>query len=146
MKSAHVRQAIEDFSKTAVASALATAVDGAVFLVLIRVSLEWGRWSTGYFAATGAVVGGLTHYLLCRFWVFTRFDPRTSTSLPLYFFMSGSAALLHGAMTQVSASIIDPRIGWMISKLCIYMIWIYPMSRFVVFGRPELGGSEGHVT
>lgn len=133
-----------DFSGTALASFLATAADGAVFSLLIFVaSAAWlGGYWTGVAAALAAIVGGIIHFSLCRFWVFKRFEAPLQSSIPRYVLMSGAAALLHGAATQVLTDVgLVAGIAWFLSKALIYVAWTYPVSRYLVF---EIDGENSH--
>ncbi|MBA2661236.1 MAG: GtrA family protein [Bradymonadaceae bacterium] len=123
-----------DLSTTAVASFLATAVDGILFAHLLSWTPPWGVYHVGAVAALAAMVGGLTHFLLCRFWVFQRYDKPLMSALAAYGLMSGGAALAHGLTTHAMALYAGVSAAWLFSKVAIFVIWTYPVSRFVVFG------------
>ena len=124
---------ISDISGMVVASALATGCDAIVYAILILFVVSVDVFSVGVAATVGAVVGGAIHYSLCRFWVFRRFEAPLPSSLALYLAMSWLAAAGHGMLTQWLAGYSDVVIGWAVSKCIFWILWTYPLSRFVVF-------------
>ncbi|MFU8802174.1 MAG: GtrA family protein [Bradymonadaceae bacterium] len=127
-----------DLSTASVASFFATAVDGILFAQL----LVWARAYAmsdviGIAAATAAMLGGVTHFILCRYWVFQRYDKPLRESIIAYLFMSGGAALAHGLTTHMLAIYGGATAAWFLSKAVIFIFWTYPVSRFVVFGQPS---------
>lgn len=134
------RQTWRDLSKTTVASIIATALDGLVFLALTHLlPLDELSYSVGVRAFVAALIGGVTHYTLCKYWVYGRFARSHRSALPLYVFMSVTAALLHGAITQGLSALWFGAWAWGISKVIIYLGWTFPLSRYVVFGRLNEG-------
>ncbi len=126
------------------ASFLATAADGALFaLLLMLASGDWlGGYWTGIAAALGAILGGIIHFSLCRFWVFRRFEAPLLSSIPRYIVMSGAAAFLHGGATQLLTDVgLVAGLAWFVSKAVIYVAWTYPVSRYLVFDTP---GDNSH--
>ncbi|QDG50907.1 hypothetical protein FIV42_09225 [Persicimonas caeni] len=123
-----------DLSGASVASATATAVDGIIYAVLLWTFVEWGDISVGMAAGLGAFVGGLIHYSMSRFWVFERFQAPLKQSAVAYFAMSWLAAAFHGTLTQSFVEYLGPSVGWFASKGLVWVFWIYPLSRYVVFG------------
>jgi len=128
------RRHLLDFSGSAVASFVATASDGAIYMLLLWTQVERGVFGVGVAAAIAAVVGGIIHYALNRFWVFRRFHAPIAQSTLTYFPMSWLAAVLHGLATEGLTQLFDPKLAWFVSKGVIWVAWTYPMSRFVVFG------------
>jgi len=122
---------LADFSGVAVASILATGLDGLVFAGLM--SWEPSAEYPGVAAALAAVFGGVFHYTTCRFFVFQRFDASCSQSAPRYVGMSGSAALIHGAMVGLMSRFFALGLVWLVSKILVYALWTYPLSRYFVF-------------
>lgn len=130
-----------DIFTTAMASLVATGVDGVLYAVLLSWTVGWGTYRIGITAALAAFLGGMTHFVLCRTWVFQRYDKPLLSALAAYMVMSGGAALVHGLLTHALALHVAISSAWMVSKLVVFLMWTYPMSRFVVFGqiREELG-------
>ncbi|MFW5968858.1 MAG: hypothetical protein ACOCV2_15135 [Persicimonas sp.] len=122
-----------DLSGSSVASALATAGDALLYALLVKTLVAWGVTSLGVAAATGALLGGLIHYALCRFWVFRRFEAPLFRSAAFYFAMSWIAAIGHGFATGWLAGFFGAAIAWVVSKGFFWLIWTYPLSRYVVF-------------
>lgn len=129
-------QHARDFAGTSVASFLATAADGVVFALLITLAGSQTHLA-GLLAAAAAVVGGIIHYSLCRFWIFERFDASFKRSIPLYVLMSASAAVAHGLATQFLVLAFTPAIAWFVSKAIVYVLWTYPASRYIVFAESK---------
>lgn len=134
------RQTWQDLSKTTVASVIATALDGLVFFILTQLELlDALSYAVGVRAFLAALVGGVTHYTLCKYWVYGRFARAHRSALPRYVLMSVSAALLHGAITQGLSALGLSALAWGLSKVLIYLGWTFPLSRYVVFGRLHEG-------
>ena len=128
-----LQQHVSDISGMLVASVLATASDAMVYAILILFVVSADVFTVGVAATVGAVVGGAIHYSLCRFWVFRRFGAPLPSSLALYLAMSWLAAAGHGMLTQWLSGYSDVVIGWLVSKSVFWILWTYPLSRFVVF-------------
>lgn len=124
-----------DISKTGIASVLATVVDGVIFALLMRLYAGTSLEIPGLWAAFGAIVGGATHYALCAFWVFRRFEHRPTRAIPSYIFVSGVAALGHGMFMQGLCFVVPQWWAWAISKVVLFLCWTYPLSRFVIFDQ-----------
>lgn len=133
-----LRQHVEDFAGASLASFLATAADGALYALLLfvfeLVSDEPSTTLVGVAAAIGAVLGGVIHYSLSRFWVFDRFDAPIRRSAVAYLAMSGLAAVIHGVLTAWLSVHAGEALAWFGSKAVVWLAWTYPLSRFVVFG------------
>ena len=139
-----IAQQIRDLGGAAAASVAATALDGICFALL-----QWqGTFdglpvhTTGVHAFMAAIIGGIAHYAMCRFWVFERFENSTAKSLALYAAMSLSAALLHSGFTASLAYVLPSQVSWIFSKIGLYLLWTYPLSRYVVFG--DTTHTQGH--
>lgn len=122
-----------DFSGSSVASIVATVADAALYALLVHTLVNWDVTSLGVAAAVGAMLGGVIHYTMCRFWVFRRFEAPLLRSAVTYFAMSWMAAIGHGFLTDWLAGLFGAAIAWTISKGAFWVIWTYPMSRYVVF-------------
>ncbi len=124
---------LRDASGTLVASAVATGSDAVVYAALVLSLVEVDALSVGLAASIGALVGGLIHYSLCRFWVFRRFEAPITSSFVLYLTMSWLAAAGHGLLTHWLSGFAGVALGWLISKCVLWIFWTYPLSRYVVF-------------
>ncbi|MFW6057258.1 MAG: hypothetical protein ACOC9W_00240 [Persicimonas sp.] len=122
-----------DFSGSSVASAAATAADAVLYASLLFTLVRWESVSLGLAAGIGALLGGIVHYTMCRFWVFRRFEAPLFCSVAIYFAMSWVAAAGHGFFTGWLASLAGAGLAWAVSKGVIWVAWTYPMSRYVVF-------------
>jgi putative flippase GtrA len=129
-----IKRQVLDLSGASIASFTATGVDGIIYASLVWTLVAWGNISVGMAAAGGALVGGVVHYSLSRFWVFERFKAPLKQSALVYFAMSWLAAAAHGALTGSLANSLGMSLGWVASKGVVWMFWIYPLSRYVVFG------------
>jgi putative flippase GtrA len=128
------RRHLLDISGSTAASLAATGCDGIVYALLVHTLVGWKMLSLGVSAGLAAIVGGVIHYILCRFWVFRRFDASLRWSAVTYFVMSGLAAVGHGFLTEWLAGFIGAGFGWALSKAILWALWTYPASRYVVFG------------
>lgn len=135
-----LRRHILDISGSTVASLVATGFDGIVYAALVQTLVAWQLLSVGVSAGLAAVVGGLVHYVTCRFWVFRRFEASLRWSAVTYFLMSGIAAVGHGFLTEWLAGFLGAGFGWALSKAILWALWTYPASRYIVFGG--LAGQE----
>lgn len=138
-----LRRHLLDFSGTSIASAIATGADAAVYAAMVVTLVHTGAISVGVAAGAAAALGGLIHYGLCRFWVFRRFQASIPSSLMLYLTMSWLAAVGHGVLTQWLSEVVGVAAGWLISKSILWVVWTYPLSRFVVFYDGD-SSANGH--
>ena len=139
-----LRRHLLDFSGLSLASVAATACDAAVYTVLLLTLVRTDILAVGPAAFLGALVGGFVHYGLCRFWVFRRFEASIASSLLLYLVMSWLAALGHGFLTHWLSIHVGVVVGWLISKCVLWVLWTYPLSRYVVFYQSDPAQSELH--
>ena len=128
-----LRTHLADLSGLTVASIAATGVDLVVFLTLIRYA-QTALWIA---VGAGAIAGAIVHFSLCKFWVFGRFDQTFSTAAWRYVFASGMALLGHELATAMYAGTFPVEMAWVLSKTTVFLFWIYPMSRYYVFGTIE---------
>ncbi len=127
------RRSLMDISSLSIASVIATGLDATIYTILLYFLVHQGTISVAAAAIIAALTGGLTHYLICRLWVFRRFDPPVLRSLLLYACMSWLAAMGHGLFTEWLSQSMGAGFAWMISKLVFWLGWTYPLSRFMVF-------------
>jgi putative flippase GtrA len=124
------------FSTAGVASFVATAIDGLMFAQLLVWARAFGLAEmVGVVAAVAALLGGMTHFMLCRYWVFQHHERPLPEAIAAYVVMSLGAALAHGVTTHLLTMYGGATLGWLTSKALIFALWTYPVSRFVVFGR-----------
>lgn len=141
-----LKQHAQDLSKTALASVVATACDGALYSGLVMVTSK-DAVLLGVYAGLGAALGGVIHFTLCRVWVYERFERDLWRSALAYVPMSGSAALAQGALVGALHRLgLSAALCWLVGKVLIYVLWTYPMSRFVVFGHGADATGEGPAT
>lgn len=135
-----LKQHAGDMSKTALASVAATACDGALFWALMAWTPPEARLP-GLFAGLAAALGGVVHFSLCRGWVYERFERALWRSALAYVPMSGGAALAQAAAVgALHRAGLAAGLCWALAKVLIYLLWTYPMSRFVVFGAAHVRG------
>lgn len=119
-----------------VASWLATSLDFVVFTLFNRgVDLQI---STA--AALGSLAGALLHFTICRLWVFRHSKQHgLAESLGRYIVVSGGALILHSIATTLLANSIIPleELAWLISKNTVFLFWVYPGTKYMVFGPGE---------
>lgn len=138
------RRHLMDISGLTIASAISTALDALIYTILLLELVHRQQMSVAAAAIIAAIAGGLTHYLICRLWVFRRFDAPVLRSLLLYAIMSWIAATGHGFFTQWLSQSMGAGFAWMISKFTFWIGWTYPLSRFMVFRKvAENGASPG---
>ena len=121
---------LKDISGMSIASGLATLMDLFVFTTMVRLVES----HLALAAALAAFVGACIHFSLCKFWVFGRFNRSFKKSAWRYVFVSGSALIAHTAITTSLATLISAELAWAASKAVVFLCWIYPLSRFFVFG------------
>mgnify|MGYP006304224973 CR=1 FL=1 len=127
-------QHVRDFAGASLASFLATVADGLLYALLIWLFGAETPQQVGVAAAAGALLGGVIHYSLSRFWVFERFGAPVLRSAVTYFAMSWLAAAIHGVLTGWLSTRLGESWAWFGSKGVVWVLWTYPMSRYVVFG------------
>lgn len=121
---------IKDLGSMGLASTVATLVDLCVFTALLRLLHTPLVTDTALAALAGATV----HFTLCKTIVFGRFRRHVLDSAWRYLVVSGTALLMHTTATTIIASVSSPEIGWAISKGLVFLFFIYPASRYFVFG------------
>jgi hypothetical protein len=122
---------VRDVAESSVASALATGSDALVFAGLMTFLVP--PLTAGWSAGLAALVGGVIHFGLSRWWVFRRFDAPVPRAAVLYFAMSWAAAAGHGLLVGSLTAWLAPGWAWILSKGVLWVGWTYPMSRLVVF-------------
>lgn len=136
------RRTWRDVAGASGASALATTLDGLLYAILVATWVERGVVGVGVAAGLGAVLGGVVHWSLSRFWVFRRFEAPVARSAVGYFAMSWLAALFHGLLTQWGSARLGNAVAWFVSKGIVWVAWTYPASRYLIFGGVGSGREE----
>ncbi|MGL5193425.1 MAG: GtrA family protein [Chroococcales cyanobacterium] len=125
---------IRDISKMSVASWLATSLDFVVFTLFNRgIELQ-----ISIAAALGSLAGALIHFTICRLWVFRHSKQHgLAQSLGRYIIVSGGALILHSIATTLLAKSVIPQeeLAWLISKNTVFLFWVYPGTKYIVFGQ-----------
>ena len=140
MSSAGFWREVRDVAESSVASAVATGSDALVFAGLMTLLVP--PLTAGWSAALAALVGGVIHFGLSRWWVFRRFDAPVARSAFLYFGMSWAAAAAHGLLVGYLTASLAPGWAWILSKGVLWVGWTYPMSRLVVFNAAGDGSGS----
>uniref|UniRef100_A0A7C3ZM70 GtrA family protein n=1 Tax=Planktothricoides sp. SpSt-374 TaxID=2282167 RepID=A0A7C3ZM70_9CYAN len=122
---------LRDISKMSVASLMATMLDFVIFSTLVHIP----EFSTSRAAAFGSMAGGILHFTLCKIWVFDSSKQNIAEAALRYFIISGSALFLHSFCTTMMAKLIPDEMAWLVSKGVVFTGWMYPASRYIVFGN-----------
>ena len=120
---------IRDISGMGMASGSATLVDLIIFTTLVRTTHSPLVLATSLAALAGAMV----HFTACKTLVFGRFDRSLIDSAWRYVLVSGMALIAHTVTTTVLARYFAPELAWTVSKASVFLVWIYPGSRYFVF-------------
>lgn len=132
------KRQLADLGGASIASAAATLVDGVIYTLLLWALVQDGSASVGLAAGIAALFGGVVHFVLNRYWVFGRFHASLKLSALTYFGVSWIGAAIHGVLTGLLVHAIGPPLGnsmgWLASKGLIWILWTYPLTRYVVFG------------
>lgn len=116
-------------------SLLATLHDGLFYQATLS------TWALGYGAAAlvGAVAGGLTNFLLNRYWTFRSTDRSLLRQTILY--VAGSVLtflVLRAALwILVEKAGVRERVAWFPAKAMAWVVMAYPFQRWVVFSRAK---------
>lgn len=119
--------------RAAVASLAGTAADGAAYQVVLFAAAA--RYSLAAFA--GAVVGGVTNFLLGRYWAFPPAGRRFARQMALYAVGSLLTYVVLNATLYVLIEKVgtNERLAWLPGKAVAWMVVSYPFQRWVVFRR-----------
>ncbi len=120
----------------AISAALATCVDFALVVILV----SRGGLSPALATALGCGVGGVTNFLLNRWWTFASRDKAMPQALRYALVSAASAALNSGGVALVIAfPAVDYRIGWLLVRALLFVCWTFPLQRGYVYGVAEPG-------
>jgi putative flippase GtrA len=118
--------------RSAISSALATASDFALVLVLVA----WLGASPPLATFVGCVLGGVVNFTVNRFWAFGS-DAPTGRQALRYLFVTASSALLNAGL--MAAVLLLPAvpyaIAWWLVRGVVFLSWNYPLHRDWVFLR-----------
>jgi putative flippase GtrA len=128
-------------TKHLVASALATAVDFALMVLLVEVAGIRAETAT----LAGAALGGITNFMLGRTWVYRAVGARApAEQAARYAAVSAASAGLnalgeHVALAWIAGHYAAARV---VVSLVVSVGWGYPMQRYMVFARrPSTSGA-----
>ena len=130
-------------SQSAIASFIATAVDGIVFSALFQIF----HTSVSSMAFFGAFAGGITHFFLVKFWVFRIHHQRLSKEIILYSSVSFVCFVLQSFGVGWFHTIgISASISWLITKVLVFMMWSYPLQRLLVFPKEKTVATHPNIS
>jgi phosphatidylglycerophosphate synthase/putative flippase GtrA len=124
---------------TAVSSALATAIDFSVVLLLVELGGLVPWLATGLAAMAGAFV----NFMVNRVVVFGSNDPAAPQAFR-YSVVSASGALLNagGVAAMLLQPMIDYKISWWIVRFAVFLLWSFPLQRNYVYAPQAPQGDE----
>lgn len=120
--------------KNIVAAIVATGLDFGVVLWLIY-DLGLNPWQA---TACGVVVGAVLNFSLNRYWTFDRhaleINPPVAQGMR-YVLVSTTSALLNSGGVAIFLLLpeIDFKIGWVVTRIAVYLAWNYPLQKGYVF-------------
>lgn len=119
---------------TALSSALATAVDFGVVLLLVEVGGMTPWLATGLAAMSGAFV----NFMVNRVIVFGSNDPAAPQAFR-YSVVSASGAMLNagGVAAMMLQPMIDYKVSWWIVRGAVFLLWSFPLQRNYVYAPQE---------
>lgn len=123
-------------ARAVVASVAGTLADGTAYQLVLSAAAS--RYSLAAFA--GAVVGGLTNFLLGRYWAFPPAGRRLAPQMGLY---ALGSLLTYFALSATLFVLIEKggmneRLAWVPGKVVAWIVVSYPFQRWVVFrGAPR---------
>lgn len=119
------------FTRSQIASAIATGVDFSITSGLVLVVSVWPVVATG----VGAFLGAVTHFALGRAWSFRAFGGPVARQIVRYAGVAlGSLLLNSGGLWMLSALG-----GWrwfpakVVASLCVGLFFNFPLHRWFVF-------------
>jgi len=121
---------------TALSSAVATAVDFGVVLLLVELGGMVPWLATGLAAMSGALV----NFMINRIIVFGSNDPAAPQAFR-YSVVSASGALLNagGVAAMLLQPMIDYKLSWWIVRGAVFLLWSFPLQRNYVYAPQEEG-------
>ncbi len=119
------------FSRSQLASAVATGVDFGLLFALTELLGVWYVVSV----AAGAFAGAVTNFLLNRYWSFEATGTAWHGQAVRYFLVSGGSLALNTAGTWAVTEHAHVKYGFSVVAVSIAVGWLYnyPMQRYFVF-------------
>ncbi|MDR3606545.1 MAG: GtrA family protein [Oligoflexia bacterium] len=119
------------FSRSQVASAIATGVDYALLFSLVEIAHVWYVLATGL----GAFAGALTHFILGRFWSFDATHRHWGPQAYRYALVSAGSLLLNcGGVYLLTGGLgIHYSISVVAMSILVGSAFNFPLHRYYVF-------------
>jgi len=117
------------------ASVMATLQDGLAYQFTLSISAQ----SYGWAALAGAATGGITNFLLNRYWTF-RATERSFLGQTLLYLVGSFltfVVLRTSLWMLVEKGGVRDRMAWFPAKLIAWAGMSYPFQRWIVFPRPR---------
>lgn len=130
----------QEMAWNAVAAAVATGIDYAAVLAMVR----FGRIDPAWATALGCVVGGGVNFGLNRVVTF-RSRSSVAPQAARYTMVSASSALLNAGGVWLLAvyPALDYRIAWWLVRGAVWLGWNFPLQRAYVFAASRTKTVEG---
>ena len=125
--------------RTAIAAAIATALDFLVFLALV----SGAGLSASASTALACLVGGITNYAINRLWTFNSQNAQLQ-EVSRYALVSSSSAILNSGGVAVMLFVpgLDYRLAWALVRVAVFVGWNYPLQRDFVFNAPPVDDAK----
>lgn len=122
---------IVSFMRSQIVAILATGIDFVTFIVLAEIFGIWHISSTFF----GAICGGITGFLLGRYWAFVSTEARSTVQALKYLVVMGASAGLNmgGMVIFVDGLEIQQTISRIIVAMIIGIGFNFPLHKFFVF-------------
>ncbi|MGC4114987.1 MAG: GtrA family protein [Myxococcales bacterium] len=122
-------------ARSSLASAAGTAAEAAVYYLVLAA----GGHAPGLYgpaSALGAACGGITNFVINRYWAFHRTEKPITRQAMLYALASllTYLAMLGALAALVEVLHVPQSLAYPPSKIIAWLGVSYPMARFVVFG------------
>jgi putative flippase GtrA len=123
--------ATQSIFRASISSLVATAVDAAAYQALLFVWL--GHY--GLAAATAAVAGAITNFLLNRQWAFSATEQSALVQAARYVVVSTLTFVCLRLMLWLFIEVMAAgmRVAWLPAKILAFLLVSYPMQRWWVF-------------
>jgi putative flippase GtrA len=124
---------LQMFSRSQISAFAATAVDFGLIFILTEVFSVWYVLATAF----GTLLGGVTNFVLNRYWGFQAHDDRWGGQAYRYFFTSGLSMLLNsGGVYWVTESFkIHYGLSVVLVAIPIGVLVNFPLQRYWVFRK-----------
>jgi putative flippase GtrA len=136
-----IRKEAAAAARAGVSSFVATLVDGALYQIVLAVTMQTSGAKGSYpvAAAMGALAGGITNFMLNRFWAFRSKEKGLAKQAAQYAAGSLTTLLVLEAVLFVLVEKIgiDARTAWLPAKAIAWAFFSYPYQRLVVFSTAQ---------